>query len=277
METPLNRRSFLKLAAAAVAAVGAELAGCAPKESSMTDETITAEEMAAAFSEEVPEPSHLPLENNRRRVEVDRAIEQNREIKKRISEQASRRVQYRNPKFNTAYRFYVPADYQLPTVGQLDKTLAFLASHYNYEMAPSREVTVFVADLGPNIVSYTMMILLNKGKARTFINLNPQIAAIQFGEPLKTEFCQAFFLNATDLEARRVFGISQEVICNRFGIAAEFVGNGKTYQEYEDEAPTEGYGMVRKGIFQQEVGEINIGRYDDTTYKEVAGIFQEAE
>lgn len=243
----------------------------------MTDETITAEEMEEVFSDEAPEPQHLPLEDEQRQAEVDRAIEQNREIKKLIVEQVSRRVEYRNPKFNTAYRFYVPGDYQLPTADQLDKTLDFLASHYTYEMAPSREVTVFVADLGPNIISYTMMTLLNKGKARTFINLNPAMASTQLADPLITEFCQAFFLNATDLEARRVFGIPQEIICNRLGIAAEFAKNGKSFQEYETEAPTKGYVLVRKGIFQQEVEEQDIGRYDEATYEEVWGIFQKAE
>lgn len=269
---PMSRRTFLKVAGA-TALAAAELAACAPNESSLSETPLTPNEAGAAFDDVIGEPRHTPFESDERKREVEVQIARYRDARDRVATQVTRTVEYRNPIHGMTYRIYAPDGMALPSKVELDQVLAFLKQHHDFEWAPARESTVFIADFGSDVGTSSRMIILDTSNVRSFVNVNAERQKVEQGDPLLTEFCQVAFVNAGPLDQRKVFGNPQEVICNRFGVAARFVRAGRSFAEYERDAPTKGYAVVVKNLFQDTIQEIEIGRYDEETYREIQTMF----
>lgn len=272
---PMSRRTFLKVTGAAVAAAagGEFLAACGPNESSLSETQLTPEQAGAALDEAIGEPRHTPFESEDRKRAVDVQIARYRGLRDRAVAQVTREIGYRNPSYGMTYRIYSAERVVLPSKDELDQILAFLKQHHDFEWAPVQESTVFIADFGSELGTSSGVVILDASSVRSFVNVNADRQTVEQGDPFITEFCQAAFINAGPLDQRKVFGTPQEVICNRFGVAARFVRAGRSFAEYEREAPTRGFAVVVKNLFQDVIQEIEIGRYDEETYREVQLVF----
>lgn len=269
---PISRRMFLKLAGVGLAAA-AELAACAPTESSLSEIPLTPDDAGASLDDAIGEPRHTPFESEDRKRAVDAQIARYRGLRDRVVAQVTRTVEYRNPAYGMTYRIYAPEGVALPSKDELDQALAFLKRHHDFEWAPARESTVFIADFGSDLGTSSGVVILDASSVRSFVNVNADRQEVEQGDPFLTEFCQAAFVNAGPLDQRKVIGTPQEVICNRFGVSARFARAGKSFAEYERDAPTRGFAVVVKNLFQDTIQEIEIGRYDEETYREVQMIF----
>lgn len=275
MSDRLPRRSFLKLAGATAAAIaGGELfVACAPTGSELSETSLTPEQVRGALGDAIGEPKHTPVESEERKSDVDRQIVRYREIQGRVVAQVVRLAEYVNSTYRMKYQIYVPKDIVLPPKDQLDKTLDFLKAHHGFEWAPAKESTMFISDLGPDLGTYSGGVILDTSRVWSLVNVNAGRGMVEYGDPFLTEFCQAAFVNARPLDQRKVFGTPQEVICNRFSIAAKFARAKKPFDEYDRDAPTKGYGVVVKDLFVDTQQEIEIGRYDRKAYQELVEIF----
>lgn len=272
---PMSRRTFLKVAGTGLAAVagGEFLAACGPNESSLSETQLTPEQVGDVFDDAIGEPRHTPFESEDRKREVEAQIARYRDARARVAAQVARTVEYRNPIHGMMFRIYSAEGVALPSKDELDQVLAFLKRRHEFEWAPARESTVFIADFGSELGTSSGVVILDASRVRSFVNVNADRQKVEQGDPFLTEFCQAAFVNAGPLDQRKVFGTSQEVICNQFGVAARFARAGRSFTEYERDAPTRGYAMVVKNLFQDTIQEIEIGRYDEETYREVQEIF----